>query len=43
MNKMKEAVVNEIDNFILYFTSNEKERKQMREVLDDFEREVLVE
>lgn len=42
MNKtdLKNRVESEIDNFILFYTSNDKEREEMREVLQDFMNEV---
>lgn len=36
---MNENIESEIDNFIIYFTSDEKERTSMRKVLKDFMRE----
>ena len=37
----KERIEMEIDNFILYFTSDDIEREQMRETLKVFMKEVF--
>ena len=33
---IKSTKINAIENFIIYYTSNEKERKKMREVAIEF-------
>lgn len=39
----KELVSQEIENFIIYWTTDEKERKEMKETLGDFLNEVFKE
>jgi len=36
----REYIKGQIENYILYFTSDDKERKQMLNVLEDFMEEV---
>lgn len=41
--KQKELIKCEIENFILYFTSDDTERQRMSECLDEYMREVFEE
>lgn len=39
-SKTEQFVSDEIENYILYFTSDEEERKEMLQVRDDYMREI---
>lgn len=40
--KLQLSAYSEIDNFIIYYTGDEKERKSMRKVLEAYVEEVLL-